>query len=268
MTLPSNDPADAATTAGWLAREHADRRRFEPFAAARGIVTLAGAYDVQHAFVEQRAAQRHAVRAGHKIGLTSAAMQRMCGIDSPVAGVVLGDAVHASGARVRRRDFVHIGIECEIAVRLGRDLPPNGGPSTLADVQAVVDAVAPAIEIVDDRSCDYARLDVLSLVGDNAWNAGIVLGEFSASWPDLAEVEGRLFVDGGVLDRGRGSDVLGHPLRSVVWLANHLADRHDHLRAGDIVMTGSLVTTKFPDRAGRYRFEASGLGAVELTVDD
>ena len=195
-------------------------------------------------------------------------MQAMCHYDAPVAGAVFRDGVHASGARLHAGSCVRFGIEFEIAVRLGRDLPAGGAAVTLAEVQGAVDAVAPAIEIVDDRGCDYATLDVFSLVADNAWNAGIVLGEFRAEWPELADVVGQVFVDDdtSVRHEGRGRDALGHPLLAVTWLANHLATQGEQLRAGDVVMTGSIVTTKFPVAPCRYRFAVSGLGAVELTL--
>ena len=254
--------------AEWLVREHELRRPFESFAKKLGIETTADAYDVQRRYLELHPATRNGKRAGYKIGVTSPAMQAMCGIDTPVAGVVFGDRVHASGAQLSLASLVHFGIEFEILVRLGRDLVPLGRPFTMADLQGAVDAVAPAIEVVDDRGCDYASLDAVSLIADNAWNAGIVHGEFRVAWPELAEVRGEVFVDdaSAPLYRGQGRDVLGHPLLAVTWLANHLASEGQSLRAGDVVMTGSMVTTKFPAAPSRYRFEVSGLGAVELTL--
>jgi 2-keto-4-pentenoate hydratase len=267
MTAPSAAREAPSSVADWLLREHGARRRFVPFAASRGIDTIARAYDVQREFARLLASARNAARAGYKIGLTSPSMQAMCGIDTPVAGVVFGDCVYASGVRLDRGACVRFGIEFEIAVRLGHDMRPLDRAFTLADVQGAVDAVAPAIEIVDDRHCDYKSLDVCSLIADNAWNAGIVLGEFCAAWPELADVVGEVCVDGaGVLDRGRGRDVLGHPLLPVVWLANHLARDGGSLLAGEVVMTGSMVTTKFPTGPGHHRFEVSGLGAVDLTL--
>ena len=266
MATPPAAPADPSSVTDWLMQEHVSRHRFEPFAARHGIDTLARAYQVQREYVARQAAVRRVGRAGYKIGLTSPAMQAMCGIDTPVAGVVLADRVHVSGVRLSLADPVRFGIECEIAVRLERDLPSVGRAFTLADVQDAVGAVAPAFEIVDDRHCDYRTLDVGSLVADNAWNAGIVLGEFRTDWPELADVVGRVFVDDAVLDQGRGRDVLSHPLLPVVWLANHLAGAGSGLLAGEVVMTGSLVTTKFPVGPGAYRFEVSGLGAVEVTL--
>ena len=267
MSLSAANRFDPGAAAAWLVHEHVERRPFEPFAARFGIETLARAYATQQAFVDILQAARGAPRAGYKIGLTSASMQAMCGIDTPVAGVVLGDEVRDAGAAVDRHAPVRLGLEFEIAVRLAHDLPATDRPPTLAEVERAVDAVAPAIELVDDRACDYRSLDVLSLVADNAWNAGIVLGQFRSAWPALDEVRGRVELeDGSLLDEGRGCDVLGHPLTPVAWLARHLGSRGDCLRAGEVVMTGSLVTTKFPSRSGRYRFEVSGLGAVDVAV--
>lgn len=275
-TKQTDFPADQEI-AEWLAKQHAEGRRFEPFAAARGIRTMPDAYRVQERFNALQSAGRGMSRVGYKIGLTSTAMQAMCGIDTPVAGTVFADRVHASGVVLKPSAYGRFGIEFEIAVRLGRDLARSSGSEdsgdsgrafTLEEVAAAIDGVAPAIEVVDDRGCDYKTLDVLSLVADNAWNAGIVVGTFQSTWPDLTLVEGSVTVDdGSVLDTGRGADVLGNPLLSVSWLAAHLAASGESLRAGDIVMTGSMVTTKFPTKSGRFRFEVSGLGSVEVQVD-
>jgi 2-keto-4-pentenoate hydratase len=249
-----------------LMAEHGSGAKFEPFAAAFGIAGVADAYAVQRYYVRLQTQARGTAPVGYKIGLTSKRMQDMCGIDSPIAGVVLADRVHASGANLKASAYGRIGVEFEIAVRLKRDLVPSGDVPTLADVAAAVDAVCPAVEIVDDRGADYRALDVLSLIADNSWNAGIVLGEFVRDWPDLATIEGIVSADGKAVDRGSGGDVLGDPFHPVAWLATHLAKQGDGLRAGDIVMTGSLVTTKFPDRPLAYRFDLTGLGAVALTI--
>jgi len=260
------DGADIVKAADLLTVEHASNVPFRPFAKSRGILNLADAYEVQRAYVHMMQTQTGSTApAGYKIGLTSKRMQEMCGIDSPIAGVVLSDRVHACGAVLNTSSYGRMGVEFEIAVRLKRDFAPEGMPS-LAEVAAAVDAVCPAVEIVDDRRADYGALDVLSLIADNSWNAGIVLGDFVQVWPDLATAEGEVFVDGHALDRGSGGDVLGHPFQPVAWLASHLAAQGGGLRAGDIVMTGSIVTTKFPDRPASYRFDVKGLGSVDMTV--
>jgi 2-keto-4-pentenoate hydratase len=172
-----------------------------------------------------------------------------------------------SGARIVRSDYGRLGLEFEIAARLAQDLGRGGGTVTITDVSEAIDAVCPAIEIVDDRDCDYRFLEVLSLIADNSWNAGIVLGAFEPVWPELAEIEGVVSIDAAEVDRGLGRDVLGHPYNSVAWLAEHLTDTGGSLRAGDIVMTGNLVTTKFPPGPCSYQFELRGLGSVGILID-
>jgi 2-keto-4-pentenoate hydratase len=258
--------ANAIEVAEALMGEHRGDVTFRCFAASRGITSPAQAYAVQREYVRLQMASRAVGAVGYKVGLTSKRMQAMCGIDSPVAGVVLQDCVHSSGASVSASAYGRVGLEFEIAVRLGRDLGADGRPVGLADVAAAVDAVSPAIEIVDDRRADYSALEALSLIADNSWNAGIVLGAFARTWPDLENVEGVVAVDGEVIDRGSGRDVLGHPFHSVAWLVTHLGGMGTALSAGDIVMTGNLVTTKFPDHPSAYRFAINGLGAVELSI--
>ena len=248
-----------------LMREHAAGTRFHPLGPGSGVADLAAAYGVQRRFVQLMGATAGAA-AGYKIGLTSARMQKMCGIDQPVAGVVFGTRVMKSGVVLQARRYHHLGLEFEVGVRLGRDLPRDRGPFTREQVAAAVDGVCAAVEVVDDRNADYATLEALSLIADNSWNAGAVLGAFAKTWDKLEDASGIVWVNGQEIDRGYGRDVLGHPFVPLTWLANHLAAAGDALRAGDIVLTGSLITTRFPKEAGAFRYELAGIGAVELTV--
>jgi 2-keto-4-pentenoate hydratase len=248
-----------------LVAEHDRREKFRPFAAVNGIASLDDAYAVQERYVSLLK-PRCGAPIGYKIGLTSQRMQAMCGIAHPIAGVVLADRLHHSGARLAIADYGRMGLEFEIAVRMASDLPLGGPSWTPESIAEHVAGVCAAIEIVDDRAADYAELDVLSLVADNSWNGGVVLSEFRSSWPALDAVSGVVSRNGGELDRGHGRDVLGHPFAPLAWLAKALAAKGQSLRAGEIVMTGSLVTTRFPTESETYRFELEGIGAVELNV--
>jgi 2-keto-4-pentenoate hydratase len=206
--------ADYEAVARELARQHAAGANFHPLAPEQGITDLDAAYAVQRAFVRRMREETGAAPIGYKIGLTSKRMQAMCGIDQPIAGVVLANRRHASGAVLPAAQFGRVGLEFEIGVRLGRDLPAALAPFTRDAVAAAVDAVAPAVELVDDRHADYKRLEVVSLVADNSWNGGIVLGDFRTGWPELASITGIVRKDGVEVDRGLGSDVLGRGRRS------------------------------------------------------
>jgi 2-keto-4-pentenoate hydratase len=195
-------------------------------------------------------------------------MQAFCGIDHPIAGVVLARRVHRSGASIRRSSFGRLGLEFEIAVRIKSDLPVTRMPFTAETIAPHIDGVCAAIELVDDRNADYTSLDVLSLVADNSWNGGIVLSEFAATWPDLESVLGRATKDGVAIGEGHGRDILGHPFNSVAWLATQLASTGAGLKAGQVVMTGSVMKTIFPDADANYRFDLAQLGFVEVQVRD
>lgn len=249
-----------------LLKEHAVRHDFHPLAPASGVTNLDAAYEVQRLLVNMLSREAGAC-AGYKIGLTSRRMQEMCGIDSPLAGIVLANRVCASGTVVAIGQYGRLGLEFEVGVRLWRDLPASAVPFDVRSVTDAVGEVCAAVELVDDRRADYNALDALSIVADNAWNAGAVLGKFTSSWPELGEVRGTVYVNGREDDTGYGRDVLGHPFAPLAWLANHLANRGDFLRSGQIVLTGSLVQTRMPQTRGRFRFELSDIGSVDLAVE-
>ena len=259
------DELAARRAAETLLGEHQTNAQFKTLGAPDRPATVADAYDIQRNFVALLRGT-HGDAVGYKVGLTSAAMQKFCGIDHPIAGVVLARRVLRSAASVRRADYGRLGLEFEIAVRLQSDVPVTGKPFTAETIAPHIGGVGAAIEIVDDRSADYAGLDVLSLVADNSWNAGIVLSEFLTTWPDLAGALGRATKDGAAVGEGYGRDILGHPFNSAAWLATQLDARGVGLKAGQVVMTGSVMKTVFPEQAAAYRFDLAGIGSVEVQV--
>ena len=248
-----------------LLAEHKTGVPFKALGPQDGPAAIADAYDIQDRFVALLRAQ-HGGTIGYKVGLTSAPMQSFCGISHPIAGVVLAKRIHRSGATVHPGDFGRLGLEFEIAVRIRSDVAARQTPHTAATIQPHVDGVCAAIELVDDRSADYANLDVRSLVADNSWNAGIVVSDFAAAWPELGAALGKATKDGAPIGEGHGRDILGHPFNSVAWLADQLASRGARLKAGQIVMTGSVMKTVFPEEAANYRFDLAGIGVVEVQV--
>jgi 2-keto-4-pentenoate hydratase len=259
------EEAAARRAAEVLLAEHKSGAPFRPFPLRDGPATISDAYDIQDRLVFLLRRQ-HGEIVGYKVGLTSAPMQSFCGINHPIAGAVLERRVHQSRTTVHRRDFGRLGLEFEIAIRIKSGIPVEETPHTVATIQPYIDGVCAAIELVDDRNADYANLDVRSLVADNSWNAGIVLSDFVVTWPDLRAVLGKATKDGSPIGEGQGRDILGHPLNSVTWLASQLASRGEGLKAGQVVMTGSVMKTVFPPQSGTYRFDVEGIGAVEVHV--
>jgi 2-oxo-3-hexenedioate decarboxylase/2-keto-4-pentenoate hydratase len=224
----------------------------------------ATAYRVQDALHGILTARGFGPLAGHKIGCTTAVMQKFLGIDHPCAGGVFATRVFRESVALPFDSFLHVGVETEIAVVLGRDLPPRGAPYSVDEVRAAVSAVAAAIEIVDDRWVDYKSVDAPTMIADDFFNDASVLGPLRPfdGRPDLGALRGTTRINGSEVGRGVGADVLGQPLNALAWLANHLAARGPGLRAGEFVSTGSVVETKWIARGDGVVVEVEGLGAV------
>jgi 2-keto-4-pentenoate hydratase len=254
----------------WLYEAHRRRERFAPLPADLAPRDVGEAYAMQSEYVGMRAESLGQVT-GYKIALTTPAMRAMVGLNDSIAGDMLDKTIRRGNARVRAADYVRLLVEFEIAVELAEDLPAIGAPYDRARVAQGVAAVMPALELADDRNADYSLLpgNALSLIADNAWNEGAVLGDPVRDWSgvDLAGLRGVATINGKPVGEGHGRDVMGHPLDALAWIANHLASRGLGLWRGDVVITGSLVTSKFPKPGDLIRFEAGELGAVELHVD-
>jgi 2-keto-4-pentenoate hydratase len=269
---PEREKARTEATAMMLMEAHALREQFVPFAKARDINDIPAAYRVQDAYWRRQSARDNTQAGGFKIGLTTRKMQEMCGIDSPVAGYVPSNRIYTSGIALDAKRDTHLGLEFEIAVKLGRDFPFRSVAYTQQEISQGVAAVAPGVELVDDRHCDYATLEALSLIADNSWNAGIVVGAWQDPPQDLGSVEGVVTLDGpglqpSELGRGFGRDALGHPYVPLTWLANFRAGSDRPLKKGDVVMTGSLIRTNFPTQTCTYHYELTGFGNVDVTVN-
>ncbi|MDT9600543.1 2-keto-4-pentenoate hydratase [Sphingosinicella rhizophila] len=253
------NPADIASR---LAAEHRQRIPFSPLPwATAGNMDLA--YAAQDVLVGIFAEAEGATIAGWKVGLTAKKMQSFCGVDSPIAGAILSSRVHCGPIELQLADFGRLGLEVELAVRLGRPLPSDAD-LTRQSVEASLDRICAAFEIVDDRDADYATLDACSIIADNSWNAGIVLGESRPleGMPDLQNLGASLSMNGEAVGHAITSDAGGDPLEVVVWLERLLRSRGRRLEVGDWVMTGSIIATQFARRAQEYCFTIEELAPV------
>ena len=223
------------------------------------------AYAIRQAYQGLEETKGRGPIAGYKIGLTTPVMQQLCGIDEPCYGAIFASEVHHRRADLSAGDYCRIGVETEIALQLGDDLPQGGDGGRVA---AAVDSAMAAIELIEDLRYDYRRLDAAAMVAGNAWNAGVVLGAPVTGWQelDLAQVAARLSINGREIGIGVGGDVMGHPLNALAWLADKLAGAGTPLRGGMIVMTGSMVPIQYPVAGDRILVEISGLGTAELVL--
>lgn len=226
---------------------------------------IAEAYRAQR-LLHDRLATRRGPVAGRKIALSAKAMQEMVGLSEPVAALFFERDIIRSPANARLADFCHLGVEFELAVRLGRDVPPQSTAHDGESARALVTEVRPAFELIDDRGVDYGNIDAFTLIADNAWCGGVVLGEPIANWRemDLDALTGTIRQSGQEVEKVVTGAAT--PLASLAWVLNHAASAGQTVREGEYVITGSAARTRFPEAGDEISYELDGLSAVELRI--
>ncbi|MFD6222237.1 2-keto-4-pentenoate hydratase [Nocardia asteroides] len=244
-----------------------------PVAAVRDLI---GADDVDLAYAVQSLGTRRRLDTGarivgHKIGLTSTAVQRQLGVDQPDFGVLFHDMDAGATPRSERPRLLQPKIEAELAFVLGDDL--TGDDLDPITVRGAVDYAAPALEIVDSRIAGW-DITFGDTVADNASSGWFVLGEQRLSLDDFEprEITMAMRVDGEIVSRGKGVDCLGDPLLALAWLARTAQALGDPLRAGEIVLSGALGPMAPLAPGARVHAElaqrSGPLGTVDFTLEE
>ena len=225
-------------------------------------LTVQEAYAVQTRWIGLKL-ERGAKIVGHKIGLTSLAMQKMLGVDQPDYGHLLDTMMIENAAELPAGELIQPRIEGEIAFRLGATL--TGPGISEDDVLRATEEVLPALEIIDSRVRDW-KIQLPDTIADNASSARVVLGPrgVPVEAVDLRLVGMLLKVNGDIVQSGAGGAVLGHPATAVAWLANQLATFGTALEAGSIIMSGSLTAAMAVGAGMAIEAEFDRLGTASV----
>jgi len=237
--VPSLTSAQIDDWAARLAQAAADREPIAPLTDAVSELTIEDAYAIAQRIVERRV-QGGARVVGHKIGLTSLAVQQQLGVSEPDFGALLDAMELPDGGAVDAARFIAPRVELELAFHLGERL---AGPGvTVSDVRRATAAVQPAFELVDSRIADW-RIRLADTVADRASSAAFVVGGERCSLADVdsTAVTVSLRRGGEVVETGISSAVLGDPCAAVAWLANALARLGTTLQPGDVVLSGACT---------------------------
>jgi 2-oxo-hept-3-ene-1,7-dioate hydratase len=232
-------------------------------------MTIDDAYAVQKELINAKLAQGRRI-IGWKIGLTSRAMQDALKIDTPDSGILFDDMLFENGGTIPKGRFIQPRVEAEIAFVMKADLP--NGNVTRADVIAATDYVAPSLEILDTR---ILRADpetgkprvIVDTISDNAANAGIVLGDkqHAIGAHDLRWVGAIVTRNDIVEETGLGAGVQNDPVTGIVWLANRMAAYDQHIRAGDVVLSGSFIRPLEAPSGSHIHADYGPFGSVTCT---
>lgn len=228
-------------------------------------LTVDDAYRIQKVNIRRRVKAGERV-VGHKVGLTSEAMQRQLGVDQPDFGVITDAMVIGDGGKFAVDALIVPRVEAEFAFRIGRDLPPS---PTLDELTDAVDGVALALEIIDSRVADW-KIGLIDTIADNASSARIVHGEFvlplGSRLTALPDTVITLDRDGEPVGAGPGSAVLGGPLLSLHWLATTIGAYGDGFAAGEVVLAGAVAAAVPLTPDATWSAHAPGFPPVTLTT--
>ena len=254
-----------AELAADLAEAERTRVPMSPLTAAYPGIDVVDAYEIQLINIRQRIAEG-AVVIGHKVGLSSEAMQKMMGVDEPDYGHLLADMEVFEDVPVPAAKYLFPRVEVEVGFLLAEDLP--GAGCTEDDVLAATAAYAPSIELIDTRIKDW-KIALCDTIADNASSAGYVLGPARVSPKDIdiTAIDAVLTRNGEVVAEGRSDAVLGNPVTAVAWLARTVDSFGVRLRAGDIVLPGSCTRAIDARPGDVFVADFVGLGSVRLSFE-
>jgi 2-oxopent-4-enoate/cis-2-oxohex-4-enoate hydratase len=264
IKTPAMTPGQLQQQGQRLYRALADRTPIAPLTVEVPDLTIEDAYRIQQHMVAARLAVTGERVVGKKIGVTSEVVMKMLDVHQPDFGVLTSDMVFNDGARIEAASLIAPKAEGEIAFLLKRDL--SGPGVSNADVLAATEVVMPCFEIVDSRIRDW-KIRIQDTVADNASSGVFVLGDAAVDPRrlDLALVGMTLEKNGEIVATGAGAAALGHPVNAVAWLANTLGALGVGLKAGEVILSGSLAAM-VPVAAGDHlRIGLSGIGSASVS---
>ncbi|MDH1443238.1 2-oxo-hepta-3-ene-1,7-dioic acid hydratase [Pseudomonas sp. GD03721] len=242
------------------------RQQIRQFSLDYPTITIEDAYAIQRAWVEQKIKDGHKL-VGHKIGLTSRAMQVSSNITEPDYGALLDDMLFEEGSDIPFERFIVPRVEVELAFILGK--PLKGPNVTIFDVLDATEWVIPALEIIDAR---IQQIDpetkvtrkVFDTISDNAANGGVVMGGRAVrpTEIDLRKVPAVLYRNGVIEESGVSAAVLNHPAKGVAWLANKLAPYDVTLQPGQIILGGSFTRPVAASPGDTFHVDYDMLGSI------
>ncbi len=248
-----------------LAQAERSGEPIAPLTATYPDIDVVDAYEIQLINIRQRVAEGARVL-GHKVGLSSKAMQHMMGVDEPDYGHLLDEMEVFEDVPVKAGRFLYPRVEVEVGFILADDLP--GAGCTEDDVLSGTEALVPSIELIDTRITNW-NIALCDTIADNASSAGFVLGKARVSPADIdvKAIDAVLTRNGEVIAKGRSDAVLGNPVTAVAWLARKVESFGVRLRKGDVVLPGSCTKAIDARPGDEFVADFTGLGSVHLSFE-
>ena len=249
--------------AQFMLDQHKSQQNFQNLPQTLMPENLEEAYETQKIF------QKNSGRGelgGFKIALASKVQQELCGIDHPIAGGIFANEIKTSPAIFELENFHGLGLEFELAVTLSADLKPGMEPFDKDNIKQFIKSLSPAFELIIDRNADYSNINPLTMITDNAWCSGIVLGKELPNWEklNLDIIRSKLLWNNEAPQNAMIKDA--NPLESLAWVSNLLISLGRTIPKDSIIITGSVIKTRAPNKGDHIIYKIEDLSEVEIKV--
>ena len=249
--------------AQFMLDQHKSKQNFQNLPQTLMPENFEDAYETQKIF------QKNSGRGelgGFKIALASKVQQELCGIDHPIAGGIFTNEIKTSPATFELDNFHGLGLEFELAVTLSDDLKPGMEPFDKNNIKQFIKSLSPAFELIIDRDADYSNINPLTMITDNAWCSGIVLGKKLPNWEklNLDIIRSKLLWNNETPQNAMIKDA--NPLESLAWVSNLLISLGRTIPKDSIIITGSVIKTRAPNKGDHILYKIEDLSEVEINI--
>jgi 2-keto-4-pentenoate hydratase len=243
--------------------QHKSKQNFQNLPETLMPKNLNEAYKIQEIF------QKNSGRGqlgGFKIALASKVQQELCGIDHPIAGGIFANEIKSSPETFDLDNFHGLGLEFELAVTLSDDLKPGMEPFDKNNIKQFIKSLSPAFELIIDRDADYSNINPLTMITDNAWCSGIVLGKELSNWEklNLDVIRSQLLWNDEAPQDAMIKDA--NPLESLSWVSNLLTSLGRTIPKDSVIITGSVIKTRAPNKGDHIIYKVEDLSEVEIKI--
>ena len=249
--------------AKFMLDQHKSKQNFQNLPETLMPKNLNEAYKIQEIF------QKNSGRGqlgGFKIALASKVQQELCGIDHPIAGGIFANEIKSSPETFDLDNFHGLGLEFELAVTLSDDLKPGMDPFDKNNIKQFIKSLSPAFELIIDRDADYSNINPLTMITDNAWCSGIVLGRELSNWEklNLDVIRSQLLWNDEAPQDAMIKDA--NPLESLSWVSNLLTSLGRTIPKDSVIITGSVIKTRAPNKGDHIIYKVEDLSEVEIKI--
>ena len=249
--------------AKFMLDQHKSKQNFQNLPETLMPKNLNEAYKIQEIF------QKNSGRGqlgGFKIALASKVQQELCGIDHPIAGGIFANEIKSSPETFDLDNFHGLGLEFELAVTLSDDLKPGMEPFDKNNIKQFIKSLSPAFELIIDRDADYSNINPLTMITDNAWCSGIVLGKELSNWEklNLDVIRSQLLWNDEAPQDAMIKDA--NPLESLSWVSNLLTSLGRTIPKDSVIITGSVIKTRAPNKGDHIIYKIEDLSEVEIKI--